>query len=211
MIFFDDDKQMSPVLAPFDKSQPAIMASKPVQSFYNLAKVGGHKLYELYVHHRIPAVLAKFLAEFLAEFVSRHVYDGILKSAAHVSTVRHAVTWIGVAHRLMSRKSSSLNIDIKAIRFDRLVRQLDSLLGATETGVIKIKIKIKILGSECQTSGTCAKRAKQASKKDNAAACLCNLNYLAFLRPAADRAVHILPWVVSRGPVSSSRLILARD
>jgi hypothetical protein len=27
---------------------------------------------------------------------------------------------------------------------------------------------------------------------------LCFLNYLAFLRPAADRAVSILPWVVSR-------------
>jgi hypothetical protein len=27
------------------------------------------------------------------------------------------------------------------------------------------KIKIKILGSECQTSGTCAKRAKHATKK----------------------------------------------
>jgi hypothetical protein len=61
------------------------------------------------------------------------------------------------------------------------------------------KIKIKILGSECQASGTYAKRAKQATKKDNAAACLCFLNYLAFLRPAADRAVSILPWVVSPG------------
>jgi hypothetical protein len=57
--------------------------------------------------------------------------------------------------------------------------------------------EFKILGSECQTSGTCAKRAKQATKKDNAAACLNFLNYLAFLRPAADRAVSILPWVVS--------------
>jgi hypothetical protein len=61
------------------------------------------------------------------------------------------------------------------------------------------KTKIKILGSECQTSGTYAKMAKQATKKsDNAAACLCFLNYVAFLRPAADRAVSILPWVVSR-------------
>jgi hypothetical protein len=33
-------------------------------------------------------------------------------------------------------------------------------------------------------------------EKDN---CLCFLNYLAFLWPAADRAVSILPWVVSRG------------
>jgi hypothetical protein len=58
---------------------------------------------------------------------------------------------------------------------------------------------IKILGSECQTSGTHAKRAKQATKKENAAACLYFLNYLAFLRPAADRAVSKIPWVVSRG------------
>jgi hypothetical protein len=36
-------------------------------------------------------------------------------------------------------------------------------------------------------------------KKDNAAACLCFLNYLAFLRPASDRAVSILLWVASRG------------
>jgi hypothetical protein len=35
---------------------------------------------------------------------------------------------------------------------------------------------------------------KAGNKKDN---CLCFLNYLAFLRPAADRAVSILPWVVS--------------
>jgi hypothetical protein len=35
----------------------------------------------------------------------------------------------------------------------------------------------------------------QATKKDNAASGLCFLNYLAFLRPAADRAVSMLPWV----------------
>jgi hypothetical protein len=56
--------------------------------------------------------------------------------------------------------------------------------------------KFKILGSECQTSGTYAKRAKQATKKDN---CSCFLDYLAFLRPTADRAISILPWVVSPG------------
>jgi hypothetical protein len=54
----------------------------------------------------------------------------------------------------------------------------------------------KIMGSECKTSGTYAKRAKQATKKDN---CSCFLNYLAFLRPEADWAVFILPWVVSPG------------
>jgi hypothetical protein len=58
------------------------------------------------------------------------------------------------------------------------------------------KFKFKILGSECQASGTYAKRAKQATKKDS---CLCFLNYLAFLLPAADRAAFILPWVVSPG------------
>jgi hypothetical protein len=43
------------------------------------------------------------------------------------------------------------------------------------------------------------KEAKQATKKDSAAACLCFLNYLAFLRAAPDGAVSILLWVVSRG------------
>jgi hypothetical protein len=62
--------------------------------------------------------------------------------------------------------------------------------------IYKIKIKSKILGSECQTSGTYAKRAKQETKIDSR---LCFLNYLAFLRPAADRAVYIRAWVVSRG------------
>jgi hypothetical protein len=42
-----------------------------------------------------------------------------------------------------------------------------------------------------------AKRAKQATTKDNAAACLCFLNYLAFLWLAAGRAVLILPWALS--------------
>jgi hypothetical protein len=65
--------------------------------------------------------------------------------------------------------------------------------------MIEVKSQVKLLGSECQTSGTYAKRAKQATKKDNVAACLCFQNYLAFFRPAADRAVSILPWVVSRG------------
>jgi hypothetical protein len=70
---------------------------------------------------------------------------------------------------------------------------------ALQTILLCIHFKIKVLGSECQTSGTNAMRAKQATKKDNAAACWCFLNYLAFFRPAADRAVPILPWLVSRG------------
>jgi hypothetical protein len=40
------------------------------------------------------------------------------------------------------------------------------------------------------------KEGKAGKKKDD---CLCFRNYLAFLRPAADRAVSILPWVVSPG------------
>jgi hypothetical protein len=40
---------------------------------------------------------------------------------------------------------------------------------------------------------------KKDTTRHNAAACLCFLNYLAFLRPAADRADPIIPWVVSRG------------
>jgi hypothetical protein len=43
------------------------------------------------------------------------------------------------------------------------------------------------------------KEGKAATKIDNAGTCLCYLNYLAFLQPAADRAVSILLWVVSRG------------
>jgi hypothetical protein len=66
-------------------------------------------------------------------------------------------------------------------------------------GKISQNYQVKLLSSEYQTSGTCAKRAKQATKKDNAAACLCFLNYLAFLRPAAVRTVSILPWIASRG------------
>jgi hypothetical protein len=40
------------------------------------------------------------------------------------------------------------------------------------------------------------KKGETGNKKDN---CLFFLNYLVFLRPAADRAVSMLPWVVSRG------------
>jgi hypothetical protein len=42
-------------------------------------------------------------------------------------------------------------------------------------------------------NGIYAKRAKQATQKDNAAAWICFLDYLAFLRPAADWTVSILP------------------
>jgi hypothetical protein len=40
------------------------------------------------------------------------------------------------------------------------------------------------------------KEGQASTKKDNS---LGFLNYLAFLRPAANRAVSILPWVVSPG------------
>jgi hypothetical protein len=45
---------------------------------------------------------------------------------------------------------------------------------------------------ECHASGLCAKRASTGVDNDNAA-CLNFLTYVAFLRPAADRAVSILP------------------
>jgi hypothetical protein len=63
----------------------------------------------------------------------------------------------------------------------------------------KIKIKIIVLGFECQRSGTYAKRAKQAIKKRQRRGLHAFLNYLVFLRPAADRAVSIFSWVLSRG------------
>jgi hypothetical protein len=43
------------------------------------------------------------------------------------------------------------------------------------------------------------RKSRGLLQKEKAAACLCFLNYLAFLRPAADRALSILPWVVSPG------------
>jgi hypothetical protein len=44
------------------------------------------------------------------------------------------------------------------------------------------------------------KKAQRRQKtKNNTAACLRLLNYLVFFRPAAEWAVSILPWVVSRG------------
>jgi superfamily I DNA and/or RNA helicase len=127
---FGDDKQLPPVLAPCDKSQRAIMASKHVQSLYDVAKFGGHKLHELYVQHRMPAVLA--------DFISRRIYDGLLQSAAHVSTARNAVTWMGAAHGRMSHpgQSQSPFNNTEARLVDRLVRKLDLLLGAAGTGVI---------------------------------------------------------------------------
>jgi hypothetical protein len=42
-----------------------------------------------------------------------------------------------------------------------------------------------------------SKRARAGNKNDNAAACLCFLNYLAFLRSAADRTDFVLTWVLS--------------
>jgi superfamily I DNA and/or RNA helicase len=127
---FGDNKQLPPVLAPYDKSPRAMMASKHVQSLYDVARAGGHKLHELHVQHRMPAVLA--------DFISRHFYDGRLQSTAHMSTARNVVTWMGAAHGRMShpgQDSSPFNIT-EAKLVDRLVRKLDLLLGAAGTGVI---------------------------------------------------------------------------
>jgi ribosomal protein S19E (S16A) len=74
------------------------------------------------------------------------------------------------------------------------LKQLCQMLTAAIRRIkIKIKIKIELLGSECHTSGTYAKRAKQEPKKDNAAACSYFLNYLVFIRPAADRVFPYFP------------------
>jgi recombinational DNA repair protein (RecF pathway) len=49
-------------------------------------------------------------------------------------------------------------------------------------------------------SGVYAKGAKQATTKTTPRLVLLHfLNYLAFLRPAADQINSVLPWVVSRG------------
>jgi hypothetical protein len=40
-------------------------------------------------------------------------------------------------------------------------------------------------------------KASAGSKNDNAVACFCFLNYLAFLGPEADRTDAALPWVES--------------
>jgi hypothetical protein len=63
--------------------------------------------------------------------------------------------------------------------------------------------QVKALGSECQTSGACSMKAKQAIKKDNAAGCFCFLNYLAFLRPEAIRA-RVSPLYLRRSHQHSS-------
>jgi hypothetical protein len=52
----------------------------------------------------------------------------------------------------------------------------------------------------CLIRGLETKKAKHRKEKDETTVCLRFLNYLAsFLWPSADRAVSILPWVVSRG------------
>jgi hypothetical protein len=60
--------------------------------------------------------------------------------------------------------------------------------------------QVKIIVSAFPTSGTFSERAYQeTTTKDYTAASFCFLKYLASLRPEADRAVSILPWVLSRG------------
>jgi hypothetical protein len=58
--------------------------------------------------------------------------------------------------------------------------------------------QVELLGSKCQTSGIYSKRAKQATKMTTPRLACFLKNYLAFLRPAADRTISILLWVVSR-------------
>jgi hypothetical protein len=68
--------------------------------------------------------------------------------------------------------------------------------------VMCVQINLRLPKSSqitCLQVAYAQRRPSRKQKKDNAAACLCFLNYLAFLRQATDRAVSILPWVVSRG------------
>jgi hypothetical protein len=55
------------------------------------------------------------------------------------------------------------------------------------------------------------KGPRRQQKIVNAAACLCFLNYLAFLRPVADGTDSILPWVVSRGRSYGSLCFLCAE
>jgi hypothetical protein len=59
--------------------------------------------------------------------------------------------------------------------------------------------QVKLLVSECQTRGVYAKMASAGNKNDNAAAFWCFVNFIALLRPTADRTDSVIPWVVSRG------------
>jgi hypothetical protein len=79
------------------------------------------------------------------------------------------------------------------------VFQLELTLRTISAASFALGMAVKLLGSEYQTGGICAKRAKQATKTDNDAAFLCFLNYLAFLWSEADQTGSILPWVVSQG------------
>jgi hypothetical protein len=63
---------------------------------------------------------------------------------------------------------------------------------------------VMLLVSECQTSGE--KKGQSKKQKNNAAPCLCFLNYLAFLRLAADRADSMLS--LGRKPRSLIRVSL---
>jgi hypothetical protein len=53
------------------------------------------------------------------------------------------------------------------------------------------------------------RRGPAREKYGDAAACLCFLNYLAFLQPEADRTYSVLPWVVTRG--RSNRFLWANS
>jgi hypothetical protein len=74
-------------------------------------------------------------------------------------------------------------------------------VSALRKGLGQDKIKIKILGSECQTSGKYSKRplGQAGNKKRQLRRLLVFSELPSLLSAAADRAVSILPWVVRRG------------
>jgi hypothetical protein len=55
--------------------------------------------------------------------------------------------------------------------------------------------RVKLLVSERHISGMYANKASMGDKNKNGADCLCFLNCLAYLRPAADRTDSALCWV----------------
>jgi hypothetical protein len=58
-------------------------------------------------------------------------------------------------------------------------------------------IKIKLLRLRMPNEWHICKEGQAGNKKRQRRGLLCSLNYLAFPRPAADRAVSILPWFVT--------------
>jgi hypothetical protein len=94
-----------------------------------------------------------------------------------------------------------LPFHFKDVRFETiwsysLIKKSANLFGVIYIEFCKDPCQVKLLGSECQTSGSYDKRVKQETKKTTPKLVF---SEIPGLRLAADRAVSILFWVVSRG------------